>query len=160
MSIKYLKVETCKALPAENRSRIKHRVRFSCRRVKGNALLFLRKRDIKRIHPPRLRSVYPAAIWQWKNRVCTAPSFPRLGHRSAHPTHFILSTPYIRPDVGECSISAEFGPKTTHHTEPSSAGRVKSIKTPRKSSSALTVSHTVCLLKHQHVYGPNTPGNH
>lgn len=29
----------------------------------------------------------------------------------------------MRPDVGKSSISAEFGPKTTHHTQPSSAGR-------------------------------------
>lgn len=28
----------------------------------------------------------------------------------------------MQPDVGECSISAEFGPKTTLHMEPSSAG--------------------------------------
>lgn len=115
-------------LPAGKSIRNQTWCEFSWQRVKGSALLFLGKRDIKRIHPPRLRSVYPAAIWQRKNRVCSAPSFPSLGHRSAHPTHSILRTPYMRPDAAECSISAEFGTKRTHRTEPRSAGTEKEEK--------------------------------
>lgn len=160
MSRKRLKVETCKPPPAGKPIRNQTWCELSWQRVKGTALLFLGKRDIKRIHPPRLRSVYPAAIWQRKNRVCSAPSFPRLGHRSAHPTHSILRTPYMRPDAAECSISARVWNENDASRGAELCWQRKRRKTPRKSGSALTESHTVCLPKHQRIYGPNAPANH
>lgn len=125
-----LKVETCKALPTENCSRIKHCVSSSGSESKVTLFSFY-ERWILKEYTQRSFALF-TLLPSGSGRMESAQPLLslRLGHRSAHPTHFILRTLYIRPDDAECSISAELGPKSNASHRAEFCWQGKSRKTP------------------------------